>query len=120
MKTLHLILRYTLTVRLPEIIIFLFGALILGITIHYFWTSRNAIRIQKPAPDEGFNENDNWKLKYYTDMEVQEKTMQQLRDRLSESEENEKIYSVEADERREQMASLKEKYSRTEALSKPP
>ena len=38
---------YTLTVRLPEVIIFLLGALILGITIHYFWTSRNAIRIDK-------------------------------------------------------------------------
>jgi chromosome segregation ATPase len=120
MKTLPLILGYTLTVRLPEIIIFLFGALILGITIHYFWTSRHAIRIQKPAPDEGFNDNDNWKLKYYTDMEVQEKTMQQLRDRLSESEENEKIFSLEAEELREQLALLKEKFSRTEALVKPP
>jgi DNA repair exonuclease SbcCD ATPase subunit len=120
MKTLPLILGYTLTVRLPEIIIFLLGALILGITIHYFWTSRNSIRIQKPVPEEGFNDNDNWKLKYYTDMEVQEKTMQQLRDRLSESEENEKIYSIEAEELREELALLKEKFSRTEALVKPP
>ncbi len=89
MKTLPLILGYTLTVRLPEIIIFLLGVLILGITIHYFWTSRKTMRIE-PVPDEGINENDNWKLKYYTDMEVQEKTMQQLRDRLSESEEMKK------------------------------
>src|SRR5450631_2070082 len=120
MKTLPLILGYALTVRLPEIIIFLLGALILGFTIHYFWTSRNSIRIEKPQPDEGINDNDNWKLKYYTDMEVQEKTMQQLRDRLSESEENEKIYSIESEELREELALLKEKYTRTEALVKPP
>ncbi len=121
MKTLPLILGYTLTVRLPEIIIFLLGALILGFTIHYFWTSRNAIRIQKATPaDEGINDNDNWKLKYYTDMEIQEKTSQQLRDRLSESEENEKIYLLETEELREELALLKEKYSRTEALVKPP
>jgi myosin heavy subunit len=120
MKTLPLILGYTLTVRLPEIIIFLLGALILGITIHYFWTSRKTMRIEKPVPDEGISENDNWKLKYYTDMEVQEKTMQQLRDRLSESEENEKIYSLEAEELREELALQKEKVSRTEALVKPP
>ncbi|HEV3224325.1 MAG TPA: hypothetical protein VGZ90_15690 [Puia sp.] len=121
MKTLPLILGYTLTVRLPEIIIFLLGALILGFTIHYFWTSRNAIRIQKSAPpDEGINDNDNWKLKYYTDMEIQEKTLQQLRDRLSESEENEKIYRLESEELREELDLLKEKYSRTEALVKPP
>ncbi|HEY2349775.1 MAG TPA: hypothetical protein VGH64_12190 [Puia sp.] len=120
MKTLPLILGYTLNVRLPEIIIFLLGALILGITIHYFWTSRNTMRIEKQVPDEGINDNDNWKLKYYTDMEVQEKTMQQLRDRLSESEENEKINSLESEELREELALLKEKYSRTEALVKPP
>jgi DNA repair exonuclease SbcCD ATPase subunit len=120
MKTLPLILGYTLTVRVPEIIIFLLGALILGFTLHYFWTSRNTIRIQKPVPDEGINENDNWKLKYYTDMEIQEKTLQQLRDRLSESEENEKIYHLETDELREELTILKEKQLRTEALIKPP
>ena len=119
MKTLPLILGYTLTVRLPEIIIFLLGVLILGITIHYFWTSRKTMRIE-PVEDEGISENDNWKLKYYTDMEVQEKTMQQLRDRLSESEENEKISGIELEEMREELALLKEKHSRTEALVKPP
>ena len=120
MKTLPLILGYTLTVRLPEIIIFLLGALILGFTIHYFWTSRNAIKSQKSIPPaEGINDNDNWKLKYYTDMEIQEKTMQQLRDRLSESEENEKIYHLETEELREELNILKEKYSRAEAMVKP-
>jgi len=120
MKTLPLILGYTLTVRLPEIVIFLLGALILGFTLHYFWTSRNAIRIQKPVADEGINENDNWKLKYYTDMEIQEKTLQKLRERLSESEENEKIYHLESEELREEVNELKEKYARTEAQIKPP
>lgn len=120
MKTLPLILGYNLTVRLPEIIVFLFGALILGITIHYFWTSRNKIRIQEPVPEEGINDNDNWKLKYYTDMEVQEKTMQQLRDRLSESEENEKIYSLELEELREELTLVKAKFARAEAQVKPP
>ncbi len=120
MKTLPLILGYTLTVRLPEIIIFLFGALILGIAIHYFWTSRKSIRIEQPAPEESFNDNDNWKLKYYTDMEVQEKTMQKLRDRLSEAEETEKIASLESEELREELSFLKEKYARVESQIKPP
>ena len=120
MKTLPLILGYTLTVRLPEIIIFLLGALILGITIHFFWTSRKTMLIEKQVPEEGISDNDNWKLKYYADMEVQEKTMQQLRDRLSESEESEKINSIESEELREELTLLKEKFSKTEALVKPP
>ena len=111
---------YTLTVRLPEIIIFLLGALILGISIHYFWTARKTIRIQKQAPEEGIADNDNWKLKYYTDMEIQEKTLQQLRDRLSESEENEKIFGLETEELREELELMKEKYSVAEAQAKPP
>jgi hypothetical protein len=120
MKTLPLILGYTLTVRLPEIIIFLLGALILGFTFHYFWTTRKTIRIQKPIADEGINDNDNWKLKYYTDMEIQEKTLQTLRERLSESEENEKIYHLESEELREEVNLLKEKYARSEAQIRPP
>jgi chromosome segregation ATPase len=108
-------LGYSLTVRLPEIIIFLLVALILGIAIHYFWTSRHSMKIQASVPDEGINDNDNWKLKYYTDMEIQEKTLQQLRERLSEAEENEKIYQLEAEELREQVELLKEKLSRAEA-----
>jgi DNA repair exonuclease SbcCD ATPase subunit len=120
MKTLPLILGYALTVRLPEIIIFLLVALILGFTMHYFLTSRHNIRIQKQVPDEGISDNDNWKLKYYTDMEIQEKTLQQLRDRLSESEENEKIYQLETEELREELTLLKEKSSRAEALVRPP
>ena len=103
MKTLPLILGYTLTVRLPEIIIFLLGVLILGITIHYFWTSRRNMRIEQPAPDEGISENDNWKLKYYNDMDMQERAQQQLRDRLNQVQENEQILTIELEELRKEL-----------------
>ncbi len=119
MKTLPLILGYTLTIRLPEIIIFLLGALVLGFTLHYFWSSRNSIKINKPV-EEGIKENDNWKLKYYNDMEIQERTLQQLRERLAESEENEKIYGLETDELHARLSELEEKYAKTEALVRPP
>ena len=119
MKTLPLILGYTLTIRLPEIIIFLLGALVLGFTLHYFWSARNAIRIQKPV-EEGISENDNWKLKYYNDMEIQERTLRQLRDRMADSEENEKILGMETEELHAQLKVLKEKYQKMEALVKPP
>ncbi|HZK64715.1 MAG TPA: hypothetical protein VFC34_11240 [Puia sp.] len=118
MKTLPLILGYTITIRLPEIIIFLLGALVLGFTLHYFWSSRHAIRI-KPPVEEGISENDNWKLKYYNDMEIQERTLQQLRDRLAESEENEKINGLEIDELHDRLKDLQKKYTQTEALVRP-
>lgn len=119
MKTLPLILGYTITIRLPEIIIFLLGALVLGFTLHYFWSSRHAIKIKKPV-EEGISENDNWKLKYYNDMEIQERTLQQLRDRLAESEENEKINGLEIDELHDRLKDLQKKYEQAEALVRPP
>ena len=98
MKTWPLIFGFQLTVRLPEIIIFLLGALILGFTLHFFWSARKSIRIDQNPEQEGISENDNWKLKYYNDMDMQEKAQEQLRERLAESKENEQIMAIEIEE----------------------
>jgi len=100
MKTFPLILEFQLTVRLPEVIIFLLGALVLGFTIHYFWSARRAIRLERAAASsqEGIDENDNWKLKYYNDMDMQEKAIEQLRQKITEKEENEQILTIENEE----------------------
>jgi len=111
MKTLPLILDIQLTVRLPEIIIFLFGALVLGFTIHYFWSARKSIRIDRTGED-GISENDNWKLKYYNDMDMQEKALEQLRQRLAEAQENEQILTIEIEE-------LQKKYKNVEFKTEP-
>ncbi|HVY75947.1 MAG TPA: hypothetical protein VG890_14020 [Puia sp.] len=119
MKTLPLILGYTLTIHLPEIIIFMLGAIVLGFTLHYFWSARKNLSTRQPV-EEGISENDNWKLKYYNDMEVQERTLQQLRERLADAEENAKIQEMEAGSLREELGLLEEKYLKVEKLAKPP
>jgi DNA repair exonuclease SbcCD ATPase subunit len=119
MKTLPLILGYQITIRLPEIVIFTLGAIVLGFTLHYFWNVRKTIRIQKPIPDE-INDNDNWKLKYYNDMDVQEKVLQQLRDRLAVAEENEQLLEMSAVDMRKELTELNEKYLVAESNAKPP
>ncbi|MBS1597289.1 MAG: hypothetical protein JST75_03625 [Bacteroidetes bacterium] len=85
------------------------GALILGFTIHYFWSARKSIRIDHSG-EEGISENDNWKLKYYNDMDMQEKSLEQLRERLAEAEENEQILTIEIEE-------LQKKYRNVEIKS---
>jgi DNA repair exonuclease SbcCD ATPase subunit len=101
MITQPLILDFQITVRLPEILISLLGALMLGFTLHYFWSARKAMKldVQSGEPD-GISDNDNWKLKYYNDMDMQEKLQQQLRERLNESKENEQILGIELEELR--------------------
>ncbi len=105
------ILDVQLTLGLPEIIVFLVVALILGFCIHFFWSSKKSIRIEDSASSEGISENDNWKLKYYNDMDMQERAQQQLRERLAEARENEQILNIEVDELRKEMNSSKYKIS---------
>lgn len=102
MNTVALLLDFQLTVRLPEILISLIGALILGFTIHYFWNARKSMKLDAEPGQEGISENDNWKLKYYNDMDMQEKLQQQLRDRLAEAKENEQILGIELEESRKE------------------
>ena len=106
LNNLDVILGFQLTIGLPEIIICELGALILGFTIHFFWNAKKNLRINDPAPATGINENDNWKLKYYNDMDMQERSQQQLRDRLSLAQENEQILTIELEETRKEMERL--------------
>lgn len=100
MMTLPSILGFQLTVRLPEIIIFLLGAIVLGFTIHFFWNARKIMKLHVTPGEEGISDNDNWKLKYYNDMDMQEKSLQEMRERLAEARENEQILTIELEEAR--------------------
>jgi len=103
LNTLNIILGLQLTMGLPEIIICELGALILGFTIHFFWNSKKSLRIDEPSQSAGISENDNWKLKYYNDMDMQERSQQQLRERLSQSQETEQILTIELEEKRKEL-----------------
>src|SRR6202046_4322114 len=102
------ILGFQLTVRLPEIIICELGALILGFTIHFFWNSKKDLDLNKPDQNTGISENDNWKLKYYNDMDMQERAQQQMRERLTQAQETEQVLTIELEENRNETEELRE------------
>src|SRR5262245_36874710 len=98
MNTLHnlgFILGYLLNMNLPEFIVCELGALVLGFTIHFFWKSRKSLHLHEQAPPSGISDNDNWKLKYFNDMDMQERSQQQTKDRLAQAQENEQILTIE-------------------------
>src|SRR5258708_7866438 len=107
-NNLDVILGFQLTMGLPEIIICLLGALMLGFTINFFWNSKKSLRINDSAPATSISENDNWKLKYYNDMDMQERSQQQLRDRINQTQENEQILTIELEETRKELEELRE------------
>lgn len=101
------ILSVQLTVGLPEIIICGLGALVLGFTIHFFWNSKKDLHISEPQ-NAGISDNDNWKLKYYNDMDMQERAQQQLREKLAQVQEAEQALSIELETNRAETDELRE------------
>jgi len=103
---LSIFLAIQLILGLPEIIIALLVAAALGFSIHFFWTSRKSMTIDQSGGADSISENDNWKLKYYNDMDMQERAQQQLRERLAEARENEQILTIELEEVRKELDNL--------------
>src|ERR1700737_1982309 len=107
MNSVAILLGFQLTMGLPEIIICQLGAVILGFTIHFFWNSKKDLQISDSAPAAGISENDNWKLKYYNDMDMQERMQQELRERLGQLQETEEILTIELEEGRKESDRLR-------------
>ena len=90
---------------LVEIIIFQLGALILGFSIHFFFASRKSISSVPEAalPKEpGISEAEEWRLKYYDEVDDHQKERDDLKRHLKAAKENEEILSIEIDEIRKE------------------
>ena len=88
----------SLTLTVLEIILLLFGAIILGITIHFFIASNKSLKAATAEMERGHRAPDEWKLRYFNDMEMREKEIADIKEKLEEAEENARIYSKEAKE----------------------
>jgi len=87
-----------LTLSVLEIILLLFGAIILGITIHFFIASNKSLKVTAGELQKNSLAQDEWKLRYFNDMELRDKEISTLKQELAEAEENANIYSTEAEE----------------------
>ena len=97
-----------LTLSIIEITVLMLGAIVLGITIHFFITSRRSLKNSTSGESNKISKSlEEWKLKYFNDVEIRDKELATLRGRLEESEENSNINSIEADEMRQQNKRLK-------------
>lgn len=106
------ILGYQIYVGVTEIIVFLLGGVVLGFFIHFFFVSRKTIPLKLPKPeppvlsDKAFQHTDEWRLKYYEEMELQEKVQMQLRRELDEVRENEELLTIEVEELQKEVKRL--------------
>lgn len=96
---------FSLTV--VEIAVLMLGAVTLGITIHFFIVSRKSLQASPMESDKIAKALEEWKLRYFNDTEVRDKELVSLRQRLEETEENNNINSIEAEEMRKLNKKLK-------------
>ena len=86
-----------------EIVFLFICVIVVGIVIHFFITNRrqlNKVMEDSKKPDRGMNGD---KMRYLNEMEAKNKELEQLRNRLFEAEENNKIYQIEIEETKRQL-----------------
>ncbi|MBC7826123.1 MAG: hypothetical protein H7122_00140 [Chitinophagaceae bacterium] len=106
MNTLLVILGFQISLGLLEVLIFQIGAVILGFSIHFFFTSRKSMRsAQKSAlpAESAISEADEWRLRYYEQVDLQKKWEEETRKELEEKQEHEQLLNKELEETRSEL-----------------
>lgn len=92
----------SLTLSIFDISLLALVAIILGATIHFFITSRKNLKANSDEMRKSNLVKNEWKLKYLNDMELRDKEIAALKQQIQEAEENANIFSIEAEELRNQ------------------
>lgn len=98
MNTLTILL--ALEISLTEIIIFQVGAIVLGFAIHFFISSKKNIKVAQQPPTDAISEADEWRLKYYEEIDMQEKRQDKMKQEIEEARKNEQDLEIELSEMR--------------------
>ena len=96
----------TLNLSIVDVSILFICAVILGVVIHFFITSRRSLKSSTVETERIKKSVDDWKLKYFNEVEVRDKEVSELKSRLSEAEENNHIYEIESEELRKQQRKM--------------
>ena len=87
-----------MTLSVVEIIILQLGAIVLGISIHFFISSRRGLKSSSSEEEKMIRNTEDWKSKYFNDIDERDKEISQIKERLAEAEENARIYRAEAEQ----------------------
>lgn len=98
MNTLTILL--ALEISLAEIIIFQVGAIVLGFAIHFFISSKKNIKVAQQPKEDSISEADEWRLKYYEELDLHEKRQEKLQQEIEEARKSEEELELELSEMR--------------------
>lgn len=108
MNLLHILLAAKISIGLAEIIIFQLVSLVLGFAIHFFLSNRKQIPAAMSEPsvlaDAPLGDLDEWRLKYYEEMDMRD----QLSRELEELREKSELMELEVDDLKLEITRLEE------------
>lgn len=103
------ILGYSMTIGLPEMIIFLLAAILLGFSIHFYWTGKRGVpglKTHLPLDDSSISDEDQSRLQLYEQIEKHEKAQDRLQKEMMRMSETEKSLMRELEESRDEISRL--------------
>ena len=121
MNSLAIILGYNVTIGLPEMIIFLLAAILLGFSIHFYWAGKKSVpglKTVMPDDDTRISEEDQSRLQLYEQIERHEKSEDRLKSELMRMAEAEKSLLKELEETRDEVSRL-ERAAEKKIVSEP-
>jgi chromosome segregation ATPase len=92
----------SLSLSIIEIVVLMMGAIVLGITIHFFITSRKSLRAPGFGTEKLNKSIQDWKLKYFNDIEYRDKELASLKKELEEIQDMYNINMIEASENKKE------------------
>lgn len=101
-----------LTLSITEIIILFLGAIVLGVTIHFFLSSRRSWKTSGVESEKSLKSLEDWKLKYFNEIELKDRELTDLKQKFSEADEEKDINTIEIEEQRLQIKLLKSEVER--------
>jgi chromosome segregation ATPase len=107
----------TLNLSIVELAVLFFCAVTLGIVIHFFITSRRNLRGSSGETDKNKQAVDEWKLKYFNEIEKKEKDLGEMQGQLSEVQESNQIYKEQIDELRRQQKRAQSELESTQKVA---
>ena len=96
----------SLSLSIIEIIVLMVGAITLGFTIHFFIVSRQSMKSSPMETAKVSKALEDWKLRYFNDTETRDKEIADLRKKLADTEEDNDINLIEAEETRKRNKQL--------------
>ncbi len=98
-----------LTLSLFEFIFLMICGVIVGLVIYYMLSSRRALKEEmKGEASKTGKELENWKHRYFNDLEAKDRELELLRKQLADIQEEDSINSIEAEEAKKENKHLKE------------